>query len=465
MTDRRAGCGAGRRGDGGCVPPLGRLVVAVAAVVLPVVCLAQAQTLQMPASFVATNFDRVFVGLSEAHEAGAYLARATGPAAAWYNPAGFATQERTAASLNVRGGDVGLLSLPGASQRAQFTAVDTLPVFAACVLGPEILPWRDVRLALSVTEQAAFGALAWWASASPGGHWSYTSDSSLTSYLVATSVAWAASPRLRLGGSLGVSMTQLYENDRMSALGTAEASSTVRSRLLSGMAFHLVPTFAVQWEVARGVEIGTMVRAPGLQLWGNATLQAERQDTSPVATQNTFIHTGHARFEYRIPLEVGAGLGIARERWAAELDLRFHASSGSYPLVSTGTPVETETTPPGGTPAESPFIPVEYRGRAVVDVALGGSFLWTKRVRLHGGAYACPSPVASGSSQFRQMDLYGVRAGLSIHGDKLSGSIGLGYETGESRASPSAEGLPGTPIDDRARLQRLSGVLAVEFLN
>jgi hypothetical protein len=96
-------------------------------------------------------------------------------------------------------------------------------------------------------------------------------------------------------------------------------------------------------------------------------------------------------------------------------------------------------------------------------VALGGSWALGPALRLHGGVYTSPSPVASGSVAFRPTDLYGLRFGVSFRGERLSGSIGLGYETGVASASPTLVDMEGAPIDDSARVHHLSLTLAAEY--
>ena len=437
----------------------------MAAGLAPAVALGQAAPLQMPASFVAPNFDRVFVGLSEAHEAGAYLARTSGAAATWYNPAGFADLPATEVSLTVRGLNVGTLSLTGPLPNStQITSFSVLPMFAAVAFGPEVTGWQDVRLALSATEQASWSALAWWGGTDASGHWTYVSDSSFSSYLAAASIAWSASPRLRLGGSLGGSWTQIYENDRLSALSSAaQTYGTIRTRLLNGIVLHLIPSLAAQFEPDAGIVVGAVVRAPGIKVWGRATLQGEQQDTTPSYTRDAFLQTGQADFDYRFPLELDSGIALRRETWELELDARYHASSGTYELVGTGAPIQTVAVPPGGAPVLSAFTSVQYQGQAVLDLAIGGSFALGAGWRLHAGAYDSPSPVGSGSVQFRRTDLYGGRAGVSFKGKVLSGSAGLGYETGRSSASPSLGGVADTPVDDPVRVRQVSLVFSLDW--
>ncbi|MFL5291863.1 MAG: hypothetical protein ACJ79U_10140 [Myxococcales bacterium] len=423
---------------------------------------AQSTALDLPASLVTPNFDRVFIGLAEAHEAGAYLARTAGPGAAWYNPAGLAAVDQTAASLNVRGLDLGMLSV-GAPfpDSVQVSAFAVLPLFAAVVLGPDVTSWRDVRIAISGTEDLASNALAWWGRTDSAGHFTYVSDASLTSGIVAVSAAWAASSRFRAGASLGGSWTRLYENDRLSTLTTDQPSSSARSRLLSGLAFHFIPSAGAQWEPVDGLLFGMVLRSPGVRIWGRATVQGDRQDVAPSSSTSTSLQTGEARFDYRHPFALEAAVALRRAAWELELDLRYHASTGAYTLVSTDVPIRTVATPPGDT-VLSPFAPVQFQGRAVLDGSLGGSVALSRAVRLHGGIYATPSPVAAGSPLFRQTDLYGVRTGVSFDAERFSASVGLGYETGRANTPALPQGAD-TRTDGSVRVQQVSLAFAAEF--
>jgi hypothetical protein len=431
--------------------------------VVPAAASAQSTVLDLPASLVALNFDRVFVGVAEAHEAGAYLARTRGPAAAWYNPAGLAAVERTAASINVRGVEMGILSVGEPfSDSVQVSAFGVLPLFASVVLAPDVTHWKDVRIAISGTEQMASNALAWWGRTDSFGHLTYVSDASVLSGVISASVAWSASPRLRLGGSLGGAWTRLYENDRLSALTTAnEPSSTERSRLLSGLVLHFVTSAGAQWEPVDGLLFGVVARAPAVRIWGQATLQGERQDTTAASNTNASLQTDKASFDFRHPFDLEAALGVRRTAWELELDLRYHASSGTYTLVSTDVMIQTITTPPGER-VLTPFAPVDYQGRAVLDASLGGSLALSRAMRLHAGIYALPSPVAAGSPWFRQIDLYGARGGVSFEAGWFFGSVGLGYENGRASASPALQGGVATPVDASVRVQQISLSLAAE---
>jgi hypothetical protein len=437
----------------------------LAAVFAPAAAAAQVPP-QLPASYVAPNDDRVFVGVTEAHEAGAFLARAHGPAAAWYNMAGLARDPNSAISGSARGISIDLLAGKAPGQQAlQVSSFEQLPQFVGVSLGPGVLPWESVRGGAAFTKRNSWDSLVWWSQGDSAGHWSYVSDGSFASYEVSASLAWEAAPELRFGASLGFSWTHLLENDRFSGVKAlaGDAPASLRSRLLSGLVFDLAPALAVQWTPRPWLALGGLVRSPGLKLGGSATVQFEELSASAAGSTQRSMEDPAARFEYRRPLELQGGVAVLFSGWELELDVRYHASPGSYAMVSSSQPFRTTTVPPGGPATEVPFEDVRFVGRAAVNLAAGGSYAVSPAVRIHGGLYSSRSAVSGEMVQLRQVDVSGARAGLSFRGEHLSGSLGLGLEHARSSSTPDLT-LPGTaPIDDAAEVSSLSGIMALEY--
>jgi hypothetical protein len=428
---------------------------------------ASAQVLpQLPASYAAPNYDRIFVGVVEAHEAGAYMARTRGPAANWYGVAGLAQDETAAVSGNARGLELSVLSgkAPG-QQDAQLSSFDTLPQFIGVSLGPDGLPWKGVHGGISFMKKNAWASLVWWGEGNSAGHWSYVSDSSFGAYEVSAGAAWALTPELRLGANLALSWSRLYDNSTFTQLlsETGDAPATMRSRLVSGIVFDVTPTLAVQWTPRPWLALGAVVRSAGLRVGGGATVRVEELNTSAAGSANVSMQDFDATYELRDPLRIGGAVALLFRGWAVELDVRYHASPGTYAMISSNQPIRTVTTPPGGTATEAPFPDVLFVGRAVVDFALGGSYALNETVKLHGGLYNSASPVSQDSAFLRQMDIYGARGGVSFRGEHLSGSAGLGLERTVSNATPGLI-LPGVgAIDDSIEVTTLSAVVGLEY--
>src|SRR6185369_6012843 len=107
------------------------------------------------------------------------------------------------------------------------------------------------------------------------------------------------------------------------------------------------------------------------------------------------------------------------------------------------------TTDANGVPTESTlsFVPVQEKADPVLNVAIGGHYLLSKRFRLHAGFFTDASPVADpDSSDFRTVDLLGASAGVSFSWTHLSGSLGVAgsWGTTDNRAvGPSLGGSAG----------------------
>jgi len=91
--------------------------------------------------------------------------------------------------------------------------------------------------------------------------------------------------------------------------------------------------------------------------------------------------------------------------------------------TTTGTPVTTELAFPG----------VSYRARQTWNGSLGAHWAFSDSFVLSAGSYLDYSPVdpAVGNA-FRQVNLVGFRAGVSFRIDKLTASVGAGWEHGSS---------------------------------
>ncbi|HTS81759.1 MAG TPA: hypothetical protein VMH40_14255 [Myxococcaceae bacterium] len=80
--------------------------------------------------------------------------------------------------------------------------------------------------------------------------------------------------------------------------------------------------------------------------------------------------------------------------------------------------------------SEVPFPGIDYRSQPVFNWSVGLHFQLSPVVSLRGGIYLGHSPVALETPVFRRVDVIGVRGGVSFHGVRLSGSVGLGWEHG-----------------------------------
>ena len=171
---------------------------------------AHAQDFVVPPSLLLPNYDRVYPGLLEALEGGAFVARARNAPALFYNPAGIALSDRTVLNASAQGYQ--LITLSGSGfQQSSGGAFEAIPSFLGLVLGKEVIDWETVRIGFAVVTPA-HADLRTVASTvpQPGQRASYSVHSSFDTITPTFSVGWAAARNFRLGGSIEFPLSLIH---------------------------------------------------------------------------------------------------------------------------------------------------------------------------------------------------------------------------------------------------------------
>src|SRR5439155_1698725 len=86
---------------------------------------------------------------------------------------------------------------------------------------------------------------------------------------------------------------------------------------------HVVASLGVQWDVVKQLTVGAVVKSPGLRIGVSSGVTYEStQDLASGATSAFFQDPG--QFDYKLPLEVSAGVGLRFSWLELEVDARFH---------------------------------------------------------------------------------------------------------------------------------------------
>ena len=90
-----------------------------------------------------------------------------------------------------------------------------------------------------------------------------------------------------------------------------------------------------------------------------------------------------------------------------------------------------------------PFDDVVSENKAVVNVAVGGSYALTKNKvwTLHFGFATDFSPVGDADQYFSRVDLYGLTAGISGSVEGFTAAVGVNYQFGDASNVPLADVL------------------------
>jgi len=405
-------------------------------VVLAAPARAQPQDFTVPPTLLVPNYDRVYPGLLESLEGGAFVARARQAPALFYNPAGIALSDRTVLNASAQGYQLTTLGGSG-FQQSSGGVFETLPSFLGLVLGREVIDWESVRIGFAVVTpvHSDLSAIAS-TTPQPGQRASYSVKSTFDTLVPTFAVGWAVSPSFRIGGSLDFPYVSLSNTGKLSGEVTSATNSraTLRTLATNGSTLKLRGTFGVQWDPLGWLKLGALVRSPGLTIKSSGSFQYEGLTTFATGTRQVFFQDPNAEFKYKMPLELGLGAAVEFGPFGLEIDVRWHDGTDVYPLytsTATGRVVDTTT----GTPvtSELAFPGVSYRARQTWNGSIGAHWAFSDSFVLSAGSYLDYSPVdpAVGNA-FRQVNLVGFRAGVSFRIDKLSASVGAGWEHGSS---------------------------------
>src|SRR5437899_2540094 len=241
--------------------------------------------------------------------------------------------------------------------------------------------------------------------------------------------------RLRIGAGLGMAITSLTQNQSISSRVNATTSASLAEQSFSaeGSTWQLQPSGGVQWDATSRVILGARVVAPGIRILGTSRLTLQTsQFTSPTSTDLVFRDDA-ATFDYKRPLEASAGAAYHANSVELELDVHYYGALASYELYASELPGTLTRVDSSGTPhvAQAAFTPTANSARAVTNVAVGGNYRLSPSLRVHAGFASDVSPVDDqAQSIFRKVDLSRFTTGVSLTGQRLSGSLGIGYSVG-----------------------------------
>ena len=412
--------------------------------------LAQTNNLVVPPTILLPNYDRVFPGLEEGLEGGAFIARARNAPAVFYNPAGLGLTQRSALNASAQGYQLTSVHGTGFDESSPVSSFKALPTFVGVALGTDAISWENVHLGFAVTASAAWDQSVNAGSVvDPNTRASYAVKSNFDVLTPTFSVGWALSPSVRLGASLEFPYTTISDTGKLSGEATTATTSlsTLRTIAGGGSVLHLVPVAAVQWDPTPWMELGAVVKSPGLKVLGSGSLNYEAITVNNGTSIHSYLNDPSADFTYKQPVQVGGGIAFFIGPAAIEADVRWHASEGTYNLFATSVPLRTTTVAPGQPPVVTTgsVSPVPYVTRGVVNWSVGGHYRLAQWVTLNAGVYMDNSPVDSGTNVFRKVNLFGVRAGGSFQLGKLALSVGLGWEHGTAPddLTPDGGGNPG----------------------
>jgi hypothetical protein len=186
------------------------------------------------------------------------------------------------------------------------------------------------------------------------------------------------------------------------------------------------------------------VRTPGVTITRSGEYSYDTMATLGPATASLSFFDPDPHFSYHLPFQAALGAALVKDRFQVEVDATFSSGSSPYDLFSssrTATLIVDNGT--GGPPevTQVPFGQIVSENRAVVNVALGGSYALTQNGvwTLYFGFNTDFSPVGDADEYFSRVDLYGVTAGISGTWQGLTAAVGINYQWGDASNVPLAD--------------------------
>jgi hypothetical protein len=221
----------------------------------------------------------------------------------------------------------------------------------------------------------------------------------------------------------------------------------------------------MQYDFSDEVTFGLRIIAPSIRVSGTSRIGYQASLFSGTSGSDIFFREEEARFEYKYPMEIDAGLAVKFGDGSIEGDVKYHGSVSEYALYSTGAVSRSTTIDSNGVPTLSyqPFGEAMNSAREVVNLAIGGNYSFSSSFAVHAGFRSDLSPVVDGkTSMFRKIDLYGGTAGVSLKWDQLAGSIGLAYSTGTSEPTELST-ITGETVTTSLGVSTLQMLLAISY--
>jgi long-subunit fatty acid transport protein len=425
-----------------------------------------------PVSLLLPNYNSVPVGEVAALEGGAFVARANDGSAGFYNPAGLAHAEQSSISGTAGAYQLSSVTPEGLTNiQSSFQQIPSqLSVVVNDLFGRENWAGGFIVTRTNAWRQAV-DAVGTRSITGRETRLRFSTDATYDSWLGSLGVGYAASDRLRVGASIDGEYTFIARRQAITVQSVSNTDVAVVSlgSLGDASASHLRATVGAQYRLTPTIQIGAVLRTPGLGLTssGDASLDGVVQAGTTTATSGFF--DPDSSVEYRLPLAFKAGAAWIGTRGQVEFDVLTYSGTGEYTAIESRQPVTTVVDGGQGVPPVSSQ--VAYQGarvdsRAVVNVAIGGRYrLWSNRSwLLHGGYASDRSPVGANDAAFTKVDLQHVTVGLSGRTKLFLGSLGLRYSTGETGPMVLGASTDGDQFETTFKVSSLGLVYSIALL-
>ena len=449
-------------------------IAAALALAAPASAQVSSTDLTLPPGTAMPNYDRIRIGQNEGLEANAYVARTNDAGSSWYNPAGLALSERTQLNAGGNAYEVTTFSVEGLGTSKGRTKIASVGTYFGGVLGDPVVKSKKLRLGFSIARPIAWtpsrvdGAFETTPAGGGKETFLYSSFVSLTTDVPTINAGYKLGEHLRIGAGVGMAITSLYQNQTVSdrLLNGGAASGVLRTLETEGQNMSLLFTGGAQCDLGPKIRLGAVVTAPGSKISGSSRITFQSTAYQGPASRDASFNDEEAKFDYANPLRASGGVALKLGKGEIEADVLYRGSKSPYELYSSDVAASVVRVDSLGVASTQtiPFAPAIEEAKAVTNIAVGGNYPLSEKVRAHVGFFTDNSPVANpATSIYRKVDLVGGSLGLSLKWGALSGSIGVSGSSGTSEARSMGTTLGDVPAVSKVKVSTFNALYAISY--
>jgi hypothetical protein len=438
-----------------------------------------------PPAILLPNYGRVLIGSQGGMEGGALAVRAKATEAAWYNPAGLVRSKWPSFSANASLYQSITTEFEGGNTTASSSNFTTLPVFVGTsdwVTRGETdrgkLAWgytivTPVSWESDVASYDEFDYQGGLDRVTSKAHTDFNTVGFGAVLSYAVTPPYAPPPRFTVGLNAGLYSTSLgiqkstYDDWRDTATDDTYTSS--RELDLSLSAMHLGLTLGAYYGFAPNWECALVARLPGVKLSASGSYDEHELivNDSDYEYKELDSHADAIEADWKIPLELTAGIAYNGEKFDAELDLSYHSRTGTYEVFPAGSYTYRFGDLATGFTDQTPVRDaLTTTGDNVLHAAFGWRYEVSEKFRIHGGLRTAHSHIAQETGDedfFQAVDLYMVTFGISTQTENTFTSIGIAYGFGETDDFALTDLGSGDPVPGSLSVNTLSFFLGASF--
>jgi len=249
------------------------------------------------------------------------------------------------------------------------------------------------------------------------------------------------------------------------ASDATEASTVARAFAADGSTWLVRGTLGVQWDATPTLSLGLMAETPTARLWGSSFYSDQRTRSFGTGFETVEFRDPNARMEYKLPFLLSGGAALRLGKVQVEANARWYGKVNEFDLYSSDSVGIALAQVEGGPPVRETVTlePVPMAFGSIVNIFLGASMPVSQNWRVHLGFSTDQSPLTDTETIFREVNLIGGTAGVSFRISRVSGALGLGFQSGKSPTT--TVGVEPTVVDTKLTVKtfQLLYSLAVTF--